>query len=83
MPRTAAAVRSVSPAPSTVNLPKTFEQALKAGWTPSHELTGLSLDQRERRGKLTLKHKGCAKRVSVSYVGTTSGYRFGTPQFVS
>jgi hypothetical protein len=80
--QSASAIRSVVPAAGSHRLPKTFEQALSAGWVIVNEGTTLSLNQKTRRGKVILGIEGRSSRLSVSYTATKARFEFGAPRLI-
>ena len=53
----AIAVRPAS-LPASEKAPKTFQDALKQGWAVVGDKSDLSIDQKRRKGKLTMQKKG-------------------------
>ena len=83
MATNAAAVRPASPLRGTDAPPRTFQDALKQGWTVVSDNLHQSINQKRREGKLTMQKKGCAGLLEVDYVGTTKGYQFSAPKFAN
>jgi len=71
------------PLPAVNTAPRTFQDALKQGWSVVSDKSQQSIDQKRREGKLTMQKKGCAGLLEVDYVGTTTGYRFSVPKFAN
>ncbi len=72
--------RPVSP-PSSETSPKSFADAIAAGWTIKGEVT--TMPKRGRRiGVLTLVHEGTSTRLVIGYVATQKVYRFDPPQAI-
>ena len=79
-----AIARPVADRPTTaVKAPPTFQDALKQGWAVVSDNSQQSINQKRREGKLTMQKKRCAGLLEVDYVGTTRGYQFSVPKFVS
>jgi hypothetical protein len=70
------------PLPGVNTAPRTFQDALKQGWSVVSEKSHQSISQKRREGKLTMQKKGCAGLLQLDYIGTTKGYRFSVPKFV-
>jgi hypothetical protein len=61
--------------------PRSFQQALRDGWTILREITTLGVDKRHRHGAVILAKDGHSEKLKVPYTGTIrQGYRFGKPQ---
>ena len=74
-------VRPASPA--ATQPPRTFQEALKQGWSVVSDKSNQSINQKRREGKLTLEKKGFPGLLLVDYIGTLKGYRFSVPKFAS
>lgn len=61
-------------------LPKSFLEALKQGWTFTHETTMLAIDKRHRDGTVTLTRPGFAKLFVPYTASVKNGYTFGKPR---
>jgi hypothetical protein len=75
------ASHAITANPAPVQAPRTFEDALKQGWAVVSDKSDLSIDQKRRKGKLTMQKKGHAGLLQVDYVGTRKGYKFSVPTF--
>ena len=80
--RISAVDSSLQPASSSLHIPNTFLEALKAGWTVSSERGVLSRDGKERRGIITLSINGRAERLEFCYVATPARYTFHAPRMI-
>lgn len=75
------ASRAIAVRPVSESAPKTFQDALKQGWAVVSDKSDLSIDQKRRKGKITMQKKGHAGLLQVDYVGTRKGYEFSLPKF--
>ncbi len=75
---------AVRPAlPAATKPPRTFQEALKQGWSVASDKSNQSINQKRREGKLTMLKNGFPELLLVDYIGTLKGYRFSVPKFAS
>lgn len=73
---------AVPPAsPAATKPPRTFQEALKQGWSIVSDKSNQSINQKRREGKLTMQKRGFPGILLVDYIGTLKGYRFSVPRF--
>jgi hypothetical protein len=68
--------------PSLQQIPGSFQQALKRGWTIVKEETTTNTRGSKRKGVVLLQLKGASMRLRVPYTATTEEWKFGTPEEV-
>ncbi len=61
-------------------IPASFEEALRAGWVIQGERSAISIDDRKRRGVVTLRKPGITQQLQVSYTATAKKWQFSKPE---
>jgi len=67
---------------ATESLPKSFQEALRLGWTVAKEETAIGIDRKARTGVVLLRLKGSTVQLRVPYTGTAKAFAFGTPEAI-
>jgi hypothetical protein len=66
--------------PDRSSLPRSFQEAVKLGWTVSREESAIDIRQRQRKGTVLMKLKGFPLRLRIPYTATRKEWQFGTPE---
>jgi hypothetical protein len=72
------------PKPVTVppNLPRSFQEALKLGWTVIKEETTITINNRKRNGIILLRLAGSPMQLRIPYSSTARSWHFGAPEAI-
>jgi len=70
------------PKPVPANIPASLEAALREGWKVQNERSATSIDDKKRRGVVTLRKAGMTFRLKVSYTATAKAWNFGAPEAI-
>ena len=66
--------------PDRSSLPRSFQEAVKLGWTVSREESAIDIRQHKRKGTVLLKLKGSLVRLRIPYTATRKEWQFGKPE---
>ena len=80
-------VPALEPSPQTapqvvstgLAVPRSFQEALRLGWTIVKEETTTDNKDRERKGVVLLQSRGTPMRLRIPYTATAKEWKFGRP----
>jgi hypothetical protein len=67
---------------SPLQIPSSFQEALRLGWSIVKEESSIEIKGRKRKGIVLLRSKDAPMRLRVPYTATPKEWKFGTPEAI-